>query len=303
MIRTQITKRIAVKLAHPEGIHVHDGPGFHSEQVKQSSSFVNLTSFFAFIVIYSKSEKVTNLNSYKEKRIHHRSFDFTIKFIQKSKTMVLPPCFTFAPHQKQRMMRSDSHAVTNESTIGNMVDQGNKHCVYKIISETGFVNLSVTQLLYSGNAWYFPDPTKDDICFEGGVAVIDKHERRLCNNFSTSLNTGMNLLPHLVSETRNGITVVVYSFEHYSQVMVEATVSSSLCQGAHPKKCKYHGLTQKWHSLVALKTDNAYDLWTFGLGVQWVEQKTGYWYQGHCEGFDVTRGALLSVYMSCMHIG
>ena len=123
---------------------------------------------------------------------------------------------------------------------------GNLHCVYKITSDSGYVNLSITQLTYIGiNYEHFIVSTSEKIksmhCPQGGVAF---EKQQLCNNY-TSKPTIYNdkYIMGIVSGTKEGLILVVYSFKGCSQVSLEATITSTPCRGLFNEgKCTFYSL-------------------------------------------------------------
>ena len=74
-------------------------------------------------------------------------------------------------------------------------------------------------------------------CFHGGRA-FEKHQ--LCNNYtSTPRIHNDKYIMDIVSGNRSGLVIAVYSFKHYSQVSVEATVTLTPCKGAFFTEGKY----------------------------------------------------------------
>ena len=58
--------------------------------------------------------------------------------------------------------------------------------------------------------------------------------KHFCKNYTSNPDTGKmydKSLMNIVSDTTDGLLLVVYSFKHYSQVSVEATVTSTPCKG------------------------------------------------------------------------
>ena len=53
-LKTSVFKRITVKLKHPCGIHVHDGPGKLSEQLNHNNLVIDFSSFLAYILMYTQ---------------------------------------------------------------------------------------------------------------------------------------------------------------------------------------------------------------------------------------------------------
>ena len=207
--------RLTLYLKHSFGIHVHDGPGMNSEQVNHKSFVIHLSSFQAFVVVFtdtwnSRYEMYPwelGLN-YKSRKIQ------AIKVhINNSKSLDLPPCTDFR-HNYMELHRMSN---TEEGHLHN----GNLHCIYNITSNIGYVNMSISQLTYVGI--YYEDYQYDYRmnCFYGGVAF---KVQWLCNNYTSKPRRYTDKpLMGIVSGSRDGLIVVVYSFKYYGEVSVEAS--------------------------------------------------------------------------------
>ena len=63
---------------------------------------------------------------------------------------------------------------------------------------------------------------------------------QLCINYTSMPKTHNDkYIMGIVSSTRAGFVIAVYSFKHYSQVSLEATVTSTPCKGAFFTSGKY----------------------------------------------------------------
>lgn len=227
------TRIIRITLSQPEGIHVHDGPGIHSDQVNNGSTAIDLTSFLAYILYYYTDKSYKWCQFY----VQYESCNSTNDHIHLSQRQISEHksfhCSTLATEQNQRSYPAHS--------IRRTLHHPNKHCVYYITSETGYVNVSVTQLFYNGyNSWDPEFYDNENPCVEGGVTFEynDESFQHFCNNYTANLNlkTDENyLLPNIVSSTPNGLVVVVYSFKSYSHISLKATATATQCQGVHPK--------------------------------------------------------------------
>ena len=92
-------------------------------------------------------------------------------------------------------------------------------------------------------------------CSEGRICIQHKmHHNQstcLCNNYSkniTNINKVKTFPIDLVSDSES-LLVVVYSFKHYSEVSVLATITSTHCKGVYLsklKKSKNLLLVMKW---------------------------------------------------------
>ena len=123
-----------------------------------------------------------------------------------------------------------SHAVQEH------VHRENLHRVYNITSKRGYVNLSITQLNYIG--FFYDDTTKalHLKCSQGGMAI---GMLELCNNYTSNPSIyNDKYITGIVSGTRDGLIVSDYSFKHYSQVSVQATITTP-CKGEFNPESKY----------------------------------------------------------------
>ena len=120
----------------------------------------------------------------------------------------------------------------------------NQQCVYNITSRTGYVNLSVTKLTYSG--YLFGDEGRTDLykCNLGGVAFNKETGKgyvfqTICDNYTSSdsvQKTGEKILMNIISPDRDGWILVMYSYKHYSLVSVEAKVIPTPCKGVFKRQ-------------------------------------------------------------------
>ena len=165
-------------------MHVHDGPGMNSDQVNHNSSVIQLSSFQAFIVLFTK--KPWNY----EQDVPNTEFGLSyfgrkVKAIEihvpKSQIVRLPPCTTNAEiYQKP----SSSNKLCNK-----MGHSGNQYCVYNITSGRRYVNLTITKLTYVGYNFddLLPKSKSSDHCHQGGVALITAPKmHNLCNNYASN---------------------------------------------------------------------------------------------------------------------
>ena len=53
VVAGRVDKKLKIHLWNPCGIHVHDGPGRLSDQVNQGFSYIYLSSFQAYILVYT----------------------------------------------------------------------------------------------------------------------------------------------------------------------------------------------------------------------------------------------------------
>ena len=236
--------RVTVSLMHNQGIHVYDGPGMLSDKVNHDNSVMHLSSFQAFIVLFI--QKPWNY----VQGTHHTEFGVTYFgrkakaleiYIPKFQILSLPPCTIEKLTTAVILQKSYKQNKLLNKKEENLL-HGNLHCVYNIISERGYVNLSITKLTYIGYNFddLLPRSTFLVQCYQGGVALITSPKSpHFCNNYTSSPTTEGKYLMNIVSDTTNGLVVVVYSFKHYSQVSMEATVTSTPCKGIFFNDSKY----------------------------------------------------------------
>ena len=211
-------------LKYPQGIHVHDGPGMDSDQVNHNSSVIHLSSFQAFVVIFT--------NTWPNQDDHLSEFGLgylgrmvkaTEIYIHNSVFLSLPPCEDL--RQTVKMMPKEMKMMGNEEEGKEKINHGNFHCVYKITSEVGYVNLSITSLTYIGvdfeniNALSQLHAT---FCYQGGVGIsIETAQKNpsmfqmkhFCNNYTSDPDTEkmyVKSLMSIVGDTTDGLLLVVY---------------------------------------------------------------------------------------------
>ncbi len=227
----------------------YDGPATHSKSFfLQGNVRVHMSTFQAFVEIR------TNVRSW---QCYYLDKTHTITYIgikreikstaipEKGK-VVLPPC----TKELSRIYGSKTfpYRVYLEQNSRNL------HCIYNLTSDYGFINLSISKVTYSG-----PDfvDTGYQNCLYGGVAVeagikhlydtasFDKHAsvfRRpdlkevqyLCDNYTSEMNKNETLgkiMMNIVGHREDGLLLVVYSYEKYSHVSMEATATSTKCKG------------------------------------------------------------------------
>ena len=122
----------------------------------------------------------------------------------------------------------------------------NKHCVYNITTEHGYVNVSIIKLTYIGPDFKYARPSRSSDfreCMQGGVAFSLEMRnnyfsmKHLCHNYSSYSNNKEiennydKPLMNIISGTKDGLLFVVYAFDAYSEVIVDATVSATPCEG------------------------------------------------------------------------
>ncbi len=205
--------RLTLYLVHPQGFYVHDGPGMMSDQLNHNSPVIHLTSFRAFVVFFKHVDKKSHNLTFHGKSITHTRIHVT-----SSDIVPVPQCRSDTSDQERE---NRSEAENNR----------NHHCVYSFTSETGFVNLSITRFDYIG----YDSAFEQNKCVEGGIAYTHHsgHLTELCNKHTMNTNVPNAKLTSLniVNERENVFLLVVYSYKFYSQVSLEAAVSSTQCNG------------------------------------------------------------------------
>ena len=226
-ISVPVYYRLAVNLSHPYGIHIHDGPGFLSRNLNQGSSMILLSTFQTFIVIYTLivRNKTYGINY---GSVVVRGIDILV-YSHQMKTV--PPC-----NPQLISMR-------------NMIKPaGNKHCVYILRANAGYVNLSITKMSYNGPNFNKTSPmheghnVPEDQCLQGGLAYekyrtssqLELHY--ICNNYtdkySNAEKSHHKSFMDVISSSGT-MLLVLYSYEYYSDVYIDAKITSSVCKGVH----------------------------------------------------------------------
>ena len=75
--------------------------------------------------------------------------------------------------------------------------------------------------------------------------------QQLCSNYTSKPKVyNDKYIMGIVGSTKDGFIISVYSFKHYSQVSVEATVTSTTCKGLFSIKSKYsfYSLKASFHT-------------------------------------------------------
>ena len=219
----------------PHGIHVHDGPGFKSQNINKEKRLIFPSTFQVFIILYSEAFHYDNNII----RYYPRPIEIISISISSSEILDIPPC-------KPQLNFKTRYAQVYDDIITHT---GNKHCVYNITADAGYVNLSVKSMSYrgpqfSGNLRYLPVVH----CLQGGLAyetagdrwnLKEKQFHHLCNTYTSKdprNNTFNSTSYHksvmdIISAAPTMI-LVIYSYEHYSEVTVSATVTTARCRGA-----------------------------------------------------------------------
>ena len=243
-ISCRVHLRLTVSLTHSQGIHIHYRPGMLSDQVNHNNSGIHLSSFQAFVVLF-----IQKLWNYYHDT-HYAEFGLTyfagkVKaleiYIPMPQILSLPPCTTEKLTTADTLQKSQKQNKLLDKSEENW-DHGNLHCVYNITSERGYVNLSITKLTYIGYNFddLLPKTRFHGQCYQGGVTLTaSPRNQNFCNNCTSNPATEEKYLMNIVSDTTNGLVVVVYSFKHCSQVSVGATVTSTPCKGIFFNNSKY----------------------------------------------------------------
>ena len=198
--------------------YVYAGPGIRSSIYLWRDPQLHLPTFQALLILIEKnypsvSSKIPHLK-YRAQNVSH--YDIHVSNFE---NITLPQC---------------THEVHKY-----------KHCVFNITTEHGYVNVSVTRLTYIGVDFKYPRSIRSSDfreCLQGGVAFSLEMRKKffsmkhLCHNYSSNPNnkeTDNHDKPmmNIISSTQDGFLFVVYAFDGYSQVMVEATITSTPCEG------------------------------------------------------------------------
>ena len=121
----------------------------------------------------------------------------------------------------------------------------NCRCLYHLMAESGYVNISVSKLTYTGFNYGVKNSLKDTVkCMQGGIFYENikygtdfknfKNTRSFCDNYESvteSNPTSYKSLPSLISDTEDGVVFAVYSFRFYSRVTAQVTLAATPCRG------------------------------------------------------------------------
>ena len=221
---------LIVMLANPREIQVHDGPGILSKNMNRGNSLIYLSTFQTFILIYrikwESKEKLVDFGiKYYARKVKHHNIS-----VSTSNISILPPCTS--------KMYS------------------NKHCVYNLTANSGYLNLSVTNLRYTGPNFHrsgFRTENKFVLhCLQGGLAFEIENDRKknsrtmyqICSNYTSEetfdisqcktnlfqTNKYHKSVMNIISNTQTMI-VVVYSYKHYSEVSFNIRMMVTPCKG------------------------------------------------------------------------
>ena len=93
-IKVRVYVRLTLFLKNPNGIHVHDGPGMDSDQVNHNRSVIHLSSFQAFVVVFTCTWTTKYHMHLQEFGLSYKGRDIkaTKVNINNSETLELPPC-------------------------------------------------------------------------------------------------------------------------------------------------------------------------------------------------------------------
>ncbi len=231
MLRVPVSERLAVVLKETRGIYLHNGPGVHSDLVNVSCPEILLSSFLAFVVVSTQFWFNTIELSASDIKYASRPVKPVEVFVTHNKSLSLPQCTNPARNKKQ-FLNKQQHTKDKAKTFQYGGDQ---HCVFKLFSKTGFVKLSISRLQYVGQDPSFGEQFMPATCSEGGVAIKEdtNNFKYLCTNASSNSNItdeDQSFITDFISSKSNELLLVVYSFKHYSHVLLEAGVSSTACQ-------------------------------------------------------------------------
>ena len=120
--------RLTLFLKYLTGIYVHDGPGMNSDQVNPNSSVIHLSSFQAFVVVFTDTW-MTKYDMYLlEFGLTYKGRDIKVSKIHvyNAQILKLPPC-TIIKHTNTELSKRSNIGVKH-------LNQRNLHCVYNITS-------------------------------------------------------------------------------------------------------------------------------------------------------------------------
>ena len=116
------------------------------------------------------------------------------------------------------------------------------YCVFNISTETGYPNISVTKMVYSG-----PDCNKctsgldDNKCMTGGVSIDygdtnTQREKLFCDNYTQNpSHNSFKKIPMNIVGSGKYIVLIIYSYPPHSSTM-EVIIKASItgCKGLLP---------------------------------------------------------------------
>ncbi len=228
-------QRLMISLNHPHGIHVHDGPGIHSDQMNNNTSVLYLSSWAAFIVVYTEGQSQHDIQI-QHCGINYQAIDVDMinVHVNNDKALALPSCSAqTGKGQGERLKKSKE----SQSHYKGTEEQENLHCVYNITSEKGYTDFAIKRLTF------LLHKSAEDVgnCPEGGVGFTRayynylKNPRKFyCSNYTADIKVKSiydKWILNIVSESRDGLIFVVYSFKYYSAVSIDATVTATPCRG------------------------------------------------------------------------
>ena len=189
-IVVKVHLRVTVSLMHPQGLHVYDGPGMFSDQVNHNNSVIQLSSFQAFVVLFIQKPWHYNLDTHTEFGV--RYFGRKVKALEihipVSQILSLPPCTIEKLTAADVLQKSYKQNKLLNEKEENWHD-GNLHYVYNIISERGYVNVSITKLTYTGYNFddLLPNSGFHTQCYQRGVTLITYPKNPyFCNKYTSN---------------------------------------------------------------------------------------------------------------------
>ena len=222
-ILAPVYRRLSLYTPKPRQFYLYIGPGILSPRILWESNWFHAPTFQLFLILVTPIDNTKN-----EPRLDFGARHVTLNkiHITNYSSITLPPC--------------SNHLVSNL-----------KHCIFNITSDQGYVNLSISKLSYMGSDFSYTVPVRDPdlrACVQGGVAFSlestteDFRMKHLCNNYSsnpsdTERNNNYDKpMMNVVSGTRQGMVLVVYAFQSYSDVKMKATISATPCKGLRKYK-------------------------------------------------------------------
>ena len=221
--------RLTIHLEFQKGFAVYDGPGILSEQISIDHSNIELSSFQAYILLFTTkwpAEKNT-IKDYGVKYSSERLKGMEVN-VPETGVIPIPDCI-----------------CTNSSVYTNLLDMKNCHCLYYLKAESGYVNITVSKLTYSGFNYEVENLLTDRVkCMQGGIFYENtkdrtdfknfKNTQSFCDNYESvteSNPTSYKSLPSFISDTEDGAVFAVYSFRFYSRVTAQVRLAATPCRG------------------------------------------------------------------------
>ena len=238
--------KLRIRMNPNNTIYIHDGPGTFSKRMRLHIPLLLLSSNQAFCILYSLKD-MGNTTHFDQVGLRYDAeyADVIHVHVSGNEPVRLPPCVAESAktsQQKESHLKNRKTHLKLSSIYEADPKDRNLLCVYNLTSTSGYINLSITEMTVRGFDW----DSGFYRCFLGGAAfrsVLHRrfgrlkkqhHTRYLCHNYTSKYNmTGIydKSMMDIVSHTKEGLIFAVYSYKHYSEVNIKATVGTTPCMG------------------------------------------------------------------------